>query len=156
MGVLWDMIVTNTAPVLTSPAVRRISQKLAKSESCWSKVMTEVQPISIWHSVTLANLTFTQPTKEPQPAAGEVHRRHFYLMISSANKWSKNFDIRPHRHCTRTIQSYSPGFKYTPISLGTVPVLPPAESLWVYRLPPGLNPFCPQKWSFMDCWNGTL
>jgi len=28
---------------------------------------------------------------------------------SNSNKWSKSFDIRPHRRCTRTVQPYSTG-----------------------------------------------
>jgi len=65
----------------------------------------------------------------------------YYRHHNTTNQWSKKFDIRPHCRRTRMIQSYSPGSANVhpiwciPIGIHTLPVLPPAELLWVYQPP---------------------
>jgi len=44
------------------------------------------------------------------------------------NKWSKQFDIRPHRRRWRTVESYSPDGASLPSHVGTL--APPAEYDW--------------------------
>jgi len=65
----------------------------------------------------------------------------YYRHHNITNQWSKKFDIRPHRRCTRMIQSYSPGSANVypiwciPTGICTLLVLPPAELFWVYQPP---------------------
>jgi len=49
----------------------------------------------------------------------QIHRSHSWqldrlILYNNSNKWSKSFDIIPHRLRTRTVQSYSPGGAIVP------------------------------------------
>jgi len=45
----------------------------------------------------------------------DVYQQLYHLLVvRNHDKWSKEFDIRPHRHRVRTVQSYSPGCANVP------------------------------------------
>jgi len=53
------------------------------------------------------------------PGENVTQRRSYH------NKWSKKFDVRPHRSRRRTVQSYSPGGANVPSNESTL--APPGE-----------------------------